>query len=423
MQSFIVKCDNIENLKLKYIIANKIIPVNSFILFLLKTDAKIYGLYKIVKFKKIENNYKLYFESVKIFRRGIELLKLKQFFNIKIPSEKSILRLNQKYYETIITQLEKINYPQLASDIVSIKINKNLLINYIKTYPEINIIQIERKLNLKMINQFLNISRDELKEDLKKYGLKIYEALFLNEFLKNISNDRDIAFLLDEKISFLPLEISFDGYNFLIEKYNISRVFKIENYSSIYTNFSNYENTISLVVPKYYNENFEYKKIFKIFSEKFKNLTVYSIKLSEREFVKILENSKILYFAGHSVFNKRKNNYALKFGENKLFFLDDFLNAVKLPELIIFHSCFDNRYLKFAEKSIKNFFVKGTKNIILPAYEILKDNSIFITEFVKNLLNNKIGEAFRISVLNSMKINNYEWIYFRLFGDPKIKYF
>lgn len=422
MQTFIIEIENYNKIKNQKFYSPQNLSLNTIILFKSNLENKIYGIYKIIQKENKGNNFEYKFTEIKKFRRGIEINKLK-LNNINIGNKK-IIKITSEKYNKILNLLNEINFPQLASDLLIVSYtDKKLKFNFISSYPELNLISSEKSIDLKFLwNTFSNLSNIELKNDIKKYGLRIYNLINEN-FLNNLKTGRDIAIYLDKKISFLPFEIAFDSKNFLIEKYNIARIF-YKNSFQTYPPILNYENEVAIIAPKYNNQSFEYSKISKILNSKSNSVAIFNKKLSKKEFIKILENSKILYFAGHSNFNKKDFNYYLKLSNTDSLSLEELKNSIQLPEFIIFHSCFENKYFNCAENQIKDFFKKGTKNILIPFTEIPQDNLYFISNFLKNLTcSNKIGESFRFAVIESILNNNYDWIYFRLYGDPKLKYF
>ncbi len=433
MGIFLVKLNNLAEIRKNNFVSDILVPQSSILFFFIEESEKIYGIYEVEKINQSKNKWQIFFSRKFKFRRGIEYKLLKQY-NIKFSLKKSIYKINKKKFRILYQILNEINFPQLASDIVLFELKEdNCYIKYFQSYPEVKVLSESIKLDKKYIIDLSHQIEVEIKSakesenfilNLQKFGFKLFTIFKKSKIFSSIKSGRDLCVLLENEMSILPIEVIFDGYRFFSEKYNISHSFFISSESFDPFPMSDFHNDVSIVVPRYKDTKFDFKKIYKLFISKSSKIVVYNKKLKNKEFTKICENSRILYFAGHTVFNRQKREFGLKIGDDKLFYLSDFQYCVRLPFLIMFHSCFENKFFHYTERALSKLFIYGVKNIVIPIMEVPMKSEGFIENFVKNLTEgNKIGESFRLVINNAIKKGWNDWIYFRLYGDPKMKYF
>jgi len=427
---FIIKIEKYIDLKKKFFTSEKQLKQFSNILFLISESQKIYGGFQVVRVKKENNIYRLYHENRLKLRRGVPLKSIKNILHLKLSSQK-VTKIEKKTFVKILQMLNKINFPQLASDILYIDMNNNNLnIRYLKNYTEIQIVRESISVDKKILDndteRFVNIIKN--KSDIaliKNMGFKLFKLFSKsNIFSKNILYNRYIIITSNSSmVTKIPFELIYDGANFFIEKISLGRGIYLD--SLPYEAFNlNQKSNITILLPKYKNIHFTAKKISALFANKNLNYTIYNKKLKTQEFVHICENSKILYFGGHSIFDKTRKDYGLKLSDSDIFYLQDFQLCSSLPEFIIFHACFENKFFQYIEKKLHLLFKNGTKNILMPFMEIPIESDSFIQFFMKKLLaGHPIGDAFEYSAINGIKTNQHDWKFFRLYGDPKLKYF
>ncbi len=384
---------------LYYIVREKFLDelgANSYF-FVLK-NKKIYGPYYKNKENKIINIYN--------FRRGI------QYHNEIIKVKK--IRKNK--FNLLYRKLYKINKPQLSSDILLVKNNS---VTYFITSPFIKIFTYKLLLNevyLENLKRDINIGY--LENNLKEIGYKIYNIFFSNiVFLKK--DTRYITILSDKKLSFIPFEIAYNGKEFLFERHIISRdfIYEEERESQEFP-LKEYSSFLSVCAVKYnaeeeFGDEVKYRDIAKYFNMP---LFYYKKKFKASEFIKILENSRIFYFSGHSEF--KKNKLYLKLSDKNYYLFQDFLSLSFLPEVLILNFCMDIERIEKIENIIKELLKKGVKNIIISYLPVFKIQNKFFFYFFKFFSKNRnIGEAFFRSIKFLQKTNNHEWIYYRLYGN------
>ena len=153
------------------------------------------------------------------------------------------------------------------------------------------------------------------------------------------------------------------------------------------------------------------------------NVQSYHFPLQKIDFIKLVENSYIIYFSGHSVFNKSKKEFALKINDKDLFYFSDFIQCLNIPKLIILNSCFDYNYIELADKSFAQLLEFGCKNIIIPIAHILQKQNPIFHQYIKLLLDGyKIAEIHDYIQYDMKNINNLP-LFFRLYGNSMEKYF
>ena len=391
---------------------------------------KLSGLYKIKKIYKTKPSYGYSFYKIKNYRRRLDLNDLlynKIKFNFKDPS---CIKINRSKFNKIIEQLELKNFHQAVTDYLFFQIKNNLIeINYIQNYP--GIIHIKKYLDfdiknfktliklleelIKRIINFNNINNEfnRLKQRLKNIFFK--EFKFINQM-----NDRFISIKTDEKLSKIPFEILlFDKKNFYI-----SRIVDIENIE--FKNKLNFSRSIKFIYPEYNKDYLACQNEIKIINRKFKNQNyeIYKKNFRPAEFIKILEDSYIIHFSGHSVYNKKRKEYGLKINDKDIFYFSDFQQCINLPDMMTFNSCFEFRYIEHLQAGLKTFFQAGCKNVILPFTEIWEKQPMFFPDFYKHLQDGlEVGKAFKY-IINSFN-NDMKFcpMFFRLYGNPMEKYF
>ncbi len=391
MPAFICKESDIEPLP------------NKAVIFKLQ-NKKIYGIWK-----KENNNVIVQ----KFFRRGVpaEI----------IPVKKYPYKLNTKKLNFLYKKLYDINYPQLAADVLFLSIKNNtVFFKYIMTYPEIKIYNYQKNISriyLKSIMENTNINY--LTRYIKEYGIKIYKLFFLKTVFPG-KDKRFIALSLDSKLSNIPFELAFDGDEFLFEKHIVSRIFEDICFSDkIYSE----KKDISICIPEYNEKNYFGDELKTDILKEIDNIRVYKKNFTRSGFIKIFANSKVFYFSGHAVYNKKSKEFMFRISNNEYISLTELSNMPEPPELVIFNSCFEYEYYNRAENVIKKFFSNGVLNLIMPFIEVpQKQNAFFSKLFF--FLNKKfsIGEAFKLSAARS-KIEDNIMIFLRLYGNPINKFF
>jgi len=126
-----------------------------------------------------------------------------------------------------------------------------------------------------------------------------------------------------------------------------------------------------------------------------------------------------VHFNGHAVYNKRKKEYGLKLNDKEIFYFSSFQQCLCVPELIIFNSCFEYRFINNLEKNLKLLFQKGCQNIILPYLSIWQKQTIFFPQFYKYLKDGlPVGKAYKW-LINSFNKKRWDYpAFFRLYGNP-----
>ena len=392
---------------------------------------KLTGLYRIRKIHKRKRTRGCSFYKIKNYRRGLDsndLLynKIKFSFNAS-----SFTKINRSKFNKIIEQLELKNFQQTVTDYLFFQIKNNLIeIDYIQNHPRIIHIKKYLDYDIKNLKTLIKLLEELIRQIINFYNIdneffKLKQRLrntFFKEFkIINQMTDRFISIKTDEKLSKIPFEIFlFDNK----KKFYISRIINVDDIEL--KNESSFSNSMKFIYPEYKKEYIASQNEMKMIHRKLKNhnYQIYKKSFKPAEFIKILEDSYIVHFSGHSVYNKRRKEYGLKINDRDIFYFSDFSQCLNLPNMITFNSCFKFRHIEHLQSCLKTLFQTGCKNVILPFTEIWEKQPVFFPDFYKYLQDGlEVGKAFRY-VMNSFEDSlKFYPMFFRLYGNPMEKYF
>ncbi|MBN1899591.1 MAG: hypothetical protein JW827_12505 [Spirochaetes bacterium] len=435
MDRLLITLDRFDIIQKRQFLSEQYLSPNSEFFIFLQDKNKVYGLFQIKKTYALNGKWKIIFAFAKKYRRGIDASVLKSY-NIRINGKRN---LNQKQSETLIKILGHINFPRLSPDLLLVEGKESRLdIKYFRTWPSLSLLNESLYVNHKILKGIVQDVIAEIyiffEKLMKKEGVSLLslqqtaEKLF--SFLKRsevfgVLEKNDLCLITKGRYHYIPFEILFDGTCFLAEKVNISRLlFSGDIPAESEESTSGDQKEVYIIIPPYKKSLIDSDKIYQLFSSRPGKINLINKALNAAEFCRICENSAILYFAGHAKFNSLKKEYGLKLGGKHTFYLGDFRHCVRLPRLIFFQCCFENRFFSYTEKFLSQLFCWGVKNIVMPFMEIPLSSYGFLEQVVKHILSGRrIGEAFRLAIFEKKDNYHYDWIFYRLYGDPRTRYF
>jgi len=327
--------------------------------------------------------------------------------------------------------LEKKNSSQTISDYLFIDYKDHQIrIDYIQNHPVLlnikksincNIKRIEliKKLTGQLVKRIINFNNSG--NELCELEDRIRKTFFPEtQFLKNTS-DRFVSLKTDKALSGIPFEVMLlnSDHNFYI-----SRLVEINDIKA--NNKYNFSPSIKFIFPKYKRLKFDPANEIKLLKKKIKNKNyeMYYKPFKITEFIRLLENSYMVHFSGHTVFNRKRKEYGLKINDHDIFYFSDFTHCLNLPDLLTFHSCFEFKHLEHLNKGLQVLFQNGVKNVLLPYTEIRQEIPFFFFDFYNHILNGmETGKAFKFIINSFSKEQKYFPLLFRLYGNPMEKYF
>lgn len=392
---------------------------------------KLSGIYKIKRTVQYKKKYRYYFYKINDYRRGLDKNDL-IFNNIRFKfNTSSILKINKSKFDQIIHLLDKKNFQQTSSDYLFFNVKKgHIEIDYIQNHPApFNIkkiiqynnksIQIFNTFSEQLIKRIINFHN--VKNELKEIQLRIKNLFFKKLNILDLFQERFISIKVDQPLSQIPYEILLlDNKN----NFFISRLIEIDDL--VKKSKYQYETSIKYIHPIYKKCSLNRKNEINAIKNKLKNINyaIYEKQFRMTEFIKLIENSYIIHFSGHSVYNAKRKEYGLKINDHDIFYLSDFNQCINLPHLIVFHSCFEYKHLERLYTGLKNLFQSGVKNVLLPISEIWEEETPFFPDFYLHLNNGmEIGKAFKLIIKNILNHKEYYPLLFRLYGNPMEKYF
>lgn len=389
--------------------------------------AGLYNLKKIFKHKK--KDHYTFIPLVK-YRRRLDKNDL-QYNNIKFKfNQSAYIKISNNKFNKIIELLEQKNFQQTITDYLFFNTKDNIIeIDYIQNHPTpLNIKKIIKynDKTFKTLHKFLEqllqkiINHHNIHE-FQELQLRIHNTFFSNFTILNRLSNRFISIKTDKKLSKIPFEVIllFKNNNFYT-----SRIIEINDIKL--KNKFNFNTNIKFIYPKYKRTPLDREDEIKSINKKLKNRNyeIYKKSFKFTEFIKLLENSYIVHFSGHSVYNKKRKEYGLKINDTDIFYFSDFSQCLNVPDMITFNSCFDFKYLDHIHNGLKTIFQSGCKNILLPFTEIWEKQPLFFCDFYNYLSSGmEISKAYKL-IINSFndELKFYPML-FRLYGNPMEKYF
>ena len=271
----------------------------------------------------------------------------------------------------------------------------------------------------------------------KAVGLFVFERLFpdaIRNIIRRIPDGSLVNLEIDDRLSALPWELTFDGTSFLCLRYAFGR-------TTTETNDVKPEKTLSLLMISNPTGDLigAQKETNYILSQLrgFRHLRInrYGSEIMKNQFLKLYSSGgfSIIHYSGHSMADPDEP------GKSRLFFKDkpcygyeiENLNIVKPPLLIFANSCESAGVSHDSEElgntSLAGSFLKtGVKGCIAALWMVSDVGSgAFASDFYRFLLfGSTIGEAVLRARKNSFKRWGYQdliWASYILFGDPATK--
>ncbi len=427
MSIYVLKRNSKEK---SFYIKNAIFNSNDLFLIYYNNISKLFGLYKIKKANK-NKQYSCSFDKIKNYRRGLDLNDL-YYNNIRFNFKKSsCIKISKSRFNKIIDRLELKNFPQGVTDYLFLRLkDNNIEINYIQNHPDI--IHIKKRLNFNnrnfktlnllidgLINKIINFYN--INNELNELKNRIENTFFKDFKIFDKITERFISIKTDAELSRIPFEI------YLLNKKNnfyTSRIVDIERINI--GNKLKFPSGVKFVYPEYKKHALPCSNEKNTICRKLKNYNyeIYCKSFKPAEFIKLLEDSYIMHFSGHSVYNNKQKEYGLRINDNDIFYFSDFKQCLNLPDMITFNSCFEFKHIEHLSPSLKILFQLGCKNIILPFTEIWGEQPVFFPHIYKHISDGlEIGKAFKY-VMDSFKGRlKFYPLLFRLYGNPMEKYF
>lgn len=293
-----------------------------------------------------------------------------------------------------------------------------------------------------------NILDSSSMHNLKKTGQLLWEHLFTKSIKNKLKSavNRDLVLSLDEELISIPWELLYDGEDFLCLKFNLGRVVRSREQSSLKQYRSAGENVKMLILAdptndlkSAYLEGIEIKNQFQRKRREIK-IDFKGLRIDTLYVKKNLRDYDIVHFAGHCEYDKNdftRNGWLLSDGR---FTTEDILalgESLSLPSLVFSNACYsaevkpglmDIDYQTKTYSLASAFLFSGVRHYIGTIRKVEDPISlVFAKEFYTRLINgNSLGECMRQSRLKLFKEygdNTVAWASYLLYGDTNVVLF
>lgn len=339
----------------------------------------------------------------------------------------SCLKITRERFLKIVRLLKAANFPQMSSDLLLMEKNgSSIQATVFVTYPETRVLRQTISINSAEYRSLLKLVRETVRRFQKCPSPAVRQEISfrISRFFWEKADPfqqlsgRFVAFLSRPFTAALPLEWPLLTGS---RRIFLSRVLARQGTKD--DPGPPPGRTVSILFPRY--EKFTLARAGetrRIRAELSGSSDILEKKISRSEFTGLLEKSYVLYFSGHSLYNRVRKEYGLRLNDRDIFYFSEFRRCLRLPALIFFNSCFDDRRLGILENSLAPLFGAGTQNIVIPFMPLGQEQPCLFVPYLKGLKAGLcIAEAHdRVSRIKELQPLP---LFFRLYGSPMQKYF
>lgn len=285
-------------------------------------------------------------------------------------------------------------------------------------------------------------ARRETEERLRSLGLALFQEIFREEGdrLKHLELEPDgeacLVFKIDRSLAQLPLEVMYDGEDFLSHKFAIGRI--------IYTDETAPPPTVMRTLPLPVvivgdpsadpiiraDIEQEIDSVKHVFSGRtgFAMRIAYGSEVDLKYMLSHLPGTGVFHFTGHGIVSEEEGSTGIRLGRGKILSGPSIAGLQKPPAVAFFNMCtaVSREAWRGSLGLVETLLRRGTGSCVASLWDLRsRSASLVAASFYRHLLSDAtFGQALRKARLEAVTrcgLHDLTWAAYTLYGDPERK--